>query len=143
MLKFRSTVASALSSTPGTCMIVAMLLVEAASQDYWQFWLLAVLLAASQPAACILGIEKSFNYLAIWGFTPRIMGTCLIGFGSLLYVLTAIQPAQAIFFATAETWFASKFGAIPGFSTTLTLAVNLLRALFVVFIICWTVRSSL
>jgi hypothetical protein len=132
----RNLCTTALISRLDKSIFYAGLLIHAGfQQNLWQCSLVAILLAVdnlfqfskhSKPLP--KAISKASD-IAKRLLLPTIFA---VSFGS---IITTIQPAHALFFATAETFFTTKFGAIPGFATTLGLVINILRGLFVIYII--------
>jgi hypothetical protein len=104
--------------------LTALLMYATFRQNLWQFSLVGVLLAIA-----FFRPKNSFKPLPKKLLLPMVFA---VSFGS---VFAAIQPAHALFFGTAEAFFATKFGAIPGFATTLGLSVNVMRGLFVLYIL--------
>jgi hypothetical protein len=112
-----------------------LLIYAAFHQNLWQCSLVAILLAVDnlfQFGKCSKPLSKAISKASSMAKRFLLPTTFGISFGS---VIATLQPAHALFFATAETFFTTKFGAIPGFATTLGLVINILRGLFVIYII--------
>jgi hypothetical protein len=104
----------------------------ALQQNIWQFFLISLLLVIDFHLGKYSKMPKVIS--KVFGFV-KLLFIPVVFTVSIVSTLAVLQPAHALFFATAETFFTTKFGAIPGFATTLGLVINILRGLFVIYII--------
>ncbi len=76
-------------------------------------------------------LNRFFNYLATFNNRYKIKSVSLILTGTALFFDALSTPAQAQFFQTAETWMTGQF---TGAEEAITLAFNVLRGLFILYL---------
>jgi hypothetical protein len=76
-------------------------------------------------------LDSFFNYLTKFSQKYKISCSALTVLGTFLLLDALSTPAQAQFFQTAETWMTGQFA---GAEEAITLAFNVLRGLFILYL---------
>jgi hypothetical protein len=76
-------------------------------------------------------LDSFFNYLTKFSQKYKITCSALTVVGTFLLLDALSTPAQAQFFQTAETWMTGQF---TGAEEAITLAFNVLRGLFILYL---------